>query len=105
MISGITRIPRGMRNAAKPNLCFMKASSSFVSRLVKADTWALSGTGAFFTWQKPGLGQMLRDPCHVTTVPDLSILCDEFEPEMSCCRYNRPLVNLRQFFKIPGFLD
>src|SRR5438552_1049903 len=47
-------ILRGMRDATKRNLRFMKASSSFILRSVEGDNWSSSGTIPFFTWQNLG---------------------------------------------------
>src|SRR6266516_5438792 len=104
-ISGIARIPRGMRNAAKRNLCSLTASRRLVLRTVEGGSGSLSKTIPFFTSQNLSLREMLPDRWHVATVSDLSILCDEFEAKMSCCRYNRLVVNLRQFLQFQGFLD
>src|SRR6266516_3893072 len=104
-ISGIARIPRGMRNAAKRNLCSLKTASSLILLPIVGDLWPSSETIPFFTSQNLSLREMLPDRWHVATVSDLSILCDEFEAKMSCCRYNRLVVNLRQFLQFQGFLD
>jgi len=42
---------------------------------------------------------------NVAAVSDLSILGDEFEAKMLCSRYNRLVVNLREFLQLPRFLD